>query len=529
MFRTLLLLILLLTPFLTFAATPGTVEYFVHNSSSGKPFAIGRVPNHPWPATTSSPPFTFGTMTKPVGSTKLPTYMPQRITPASFARGMFNAIVRGHPVAKAAVVGWAVYECATAESGLCAGGQIDETCPAGGTYYEGHGCGVPEQMGEPKWQAQCRRQSGGNDIVTLTHADAEQIRRQCEQLGSGWVSFSCGVSSTSTNNGSFFAATYYKKIDDTCSSDPTPQYQISAITNFQLLPAQPYCPEGFSNGPANIDGSKICFAPLPDPSEVKDVTLDDLRDWMAENPYIFDNLPDDVLKDHNTGKPDDTFFDRPKHTPISPPLSDAFESLGTGLAQDNNPSAPHYIPPELKPEVEAARDKFHQGEPFTDPFTNTTVTPEPTPTDPDPYTPPAEVTVNLDGLTVDVNVDMKWDEFPGLTQDQYEESNDKLATAFEGVEMPGVEQADSDFIDSIGQNPDLPFSPFDFGTLWPITGGQCTGFVVTMAVRGDTKAVMMDKHCPPYNEWAHPLIAWFLQLLTALHIFHLFSRMLTAG
>lgn len=535
MFRTLLLLILLSTPFLTFAATPGTVEYFVHNSSNGKPFAVGRVPNHPWPATTSSPPFTFGTMTKPIGSTKLPTYMPQRITPASFARGMFNAIVRGHPVAKAAVVGWAVYECATAESGLCAGGgDTDPFCSDGGTLTNQNGlfvCAV-EPSNSP-WVATI----GSGTFTATADSQSDAYNAVCNQYAA------VQTSSESQRTWRVRVPTEYQscrieswrsiKLQDGSWSPGSMQ----TVSNIPVVVTQTngtFCPPSSHPTFTNIGGTEpnqYCWklADTPDPEPVRDVTLDDLRDWMAQNPYIFDNLPDDVLKDHNTGKPDDTFFDKPKHTPISPPLSDAFESLGTGLAQDTNPSAPHYIPPELKPEVEQARDKMHNGEPFVDPFTNTTVTPDPAPSDPDPYTPPSEVVVNLDGLNVNVEVDMNWDDFPGLTQEQYEQSNDKLATSFDSVEMPDIQGSDSDFLDSVGQNPDLPFSPFDFGTLWPVTGGQCTGFAVTMSIRGDTKSVMMDKHCPPYNEWAHPLIAWFLQLLCALHIFHLFSRMISAG
>ncbi len=163
-------------------------------------------------------------------------------------------------------------------------------------------------------------------------------------------------------------------------------------------------------------------------------------------------------------------------------------------------------------------------------MTNTTVTPDPGEnTINPPYSPP--ITVNLEGLVVEVQVevDMNWDEFPGITQEQYEESNNKLSDAYDSFEIPDFESIDGDFIESLEVNPDLPFSPFNFGDIWPIQGGQCTGFEVSMSVRGETKQVTMDKHCPPYNEWAHPLIAWFLQLLTLLHIFHLFSRMISAG
>jgi hypothetical protein len=215
-------------------------------------------------------------------------------------------------------------------------------------------------------------------------------------------------------------------------------------------------------------------------------------------------------------------LDNPTSTPISQPLSNALVAVARGDNQSTNPSAPNYIPPEIEQAVKDIRKKFHDGEPFVDPYTNTSVTPQPQPSDPKPFDPSTE-----QKITVDAKV--SWDDFPGLTQSQYEQSNDKLATAIDKLEIPDPAKPNNEFLDTVKQNPEIPFNPIRFDSFWPIVGGQCRGFNIVMSVAGDTRTVLMDKHCPPYNEWAHPLIAWFLQLLTVLHIFHIFSRMINKG
>ena len=515
----------------SYSSHVGTIEWFIEKNNT--------IYQQQKIANPNSPKYnrTLGTMTKPIGTTKLPTYMPQRITQQSFARGMFNALVKRHPVALAATTAIAaleIYECATSESGWCTGGQEEYVpeCPNGGDYQHhpdlGHICtGTPDV--KPTYEVQAFSQSFGLTLSPPSHCTSDEIMPVL-QGGHGDQDVSW-QSSQITGSGNTFQCQVNYSIRPDSRFSWTPR--VVTVT-YNKVPSSKTCPPTDATSLTNNFGNgddHICWAPAvtenPDPP--RDVTLDDLKRWIAERPNVFDDVPDTILKDPVTGKPDDTFFDNPRHTPISPPLSDAFESLGTGLAQDSNPSAPYYIPPELKPDVETARDKFHDGEPFTDPFTNTTVTPDPEPTEPNPYTPPAEITVNLENLTVEVDVDMNWDEFPGITQDQYEESNDKMAEAYDSFETPDVEGADSDFLDTLQEPTELPFAPYDFGNLWPISGGQCTGFNVNVSVRGEPKTIVVDKHCPPYNEWAHPLLSWFLQLLAALHIFHLFSRMISAG
>lgn len=485
----------------------------------------------------------FSTATRPVGSTGLPTYQPQRITPQSFARGMFNALVRKHPVATAAILAAGAYECATSETGFCIGGSggvepepLPESakCPDGGTLFMDM-CTMAAPL---KSSYECKINT---DTIGRAQTIDDCLASAQPQIPYPETNYCPDIEpyvhAYFDLNGS--AGWRYRRTwpNGTCYGEYMLYTMPVSITNYSEAYQCP--PDGsvgaaFTQGPfVTSEAQNLCYyEALPDPAfeQGRPITLEDL----GYSGYVSDLLPsiqevdEDILTDPATGKPNADFFDNPKSTPISPRLSDAFTDVASGVAQSNNPSAPHYYPPEVINDIIEAREKFHQREPFVDPLTNTTVTPDPGEnTVNPPYAPP--VTVNLDGLVVEVEVDMNWDEFPGITQEQYEQSNDKLSDAYDSFEMPDFESIDGDFIDTISENPDLPFSPFNFGDIWPIQGGQCTGFDVSMSVRGETKQVTMDKHCPPYNEWAHPLIAWFLQLLTLLHIFHLFSRMISAG
>lgn len=529
--RILIFIVLFLLSFFTHASTPGTVEYFIHNDTNGRPYAVGRVANHPWPTTTSSQPFTLGTGTKAAGS-NLIRYAPQRITAASFARGMFNAIANGHPLAKAAVVGWAVYECATAESGLCSEGQtFPPECPDGGELNEYFG------------QQICQMPAPSGSLFRFDYG-AKQTSHSaaCDSAAAGHANSYTSSATVNYSNGG--GALIY-------GSDPTKPackmtLNISVLLNngtgtwntttsnytdntIEEHPNQYYCPPESDPSFTMMGGAgtaTICYKPAvtPDPIPPKDITLDDLKDWIAERPDVFNDLSDDVLKDPTTGKPNDTFFDNPKSTPISPALSDAFESIATGKAQDTNPSAPHYISPDIKDQIEDALGKFHNDEPFVDPYTDTTVTPETSPSEnPAPYTPPSDITVT---------VEQSWEGFPGITQAQYEESNNGWASDL-ASRLPNDETDwgtfDDEFKDGISDNPDLPFEPFDFGVLWPISGGQCVGYSAVVSVGTIEQSILFDRHCPPYNEWAHPFLSWFLQILAALQILTIFNKTMLSG
>lgn len=497
---------------------------------------------------------TVGTMTKPLGTTKLPTYMPQRITPNSFARGMFNALLKRHPVATAATVGLGIYECVTADSGWCSGDpnqNLDPQCPDGGSlmFFEGFNiCTIPAPL-LPNFKATVNRYPTIHEFYGKTQEEAvaagisafrdEYIAKvpadYCDSVYCYTHSLTSADSVIYDANGSQRfevkgTIAYSCAPNKTCAPKATTNHtfaSFSSVAAGNAGDAYQCPPDGYpSFMTLEYDNGYFCSKPaiVPEPEPVKDVTLDDLKQWIAERPEIFQDISDDILKDPVNGKPDDTFFENPSHTPVSPQLSDALASTASGLAQNTNPSAPHYVPPEVQDAVRDALEKFHDGEPFVDPYTNTTVTPDSgLGAEPTPYQPPQELTVT---------VKQSWEDFPGITQAQYEQSNNGWAQQLADTlpnEQTDWATFDDEFKDNISQNPDLPFDPFNFGSLWPITGGQCTGFSRTVSVAGNSKTIVFDKHCPPYNEWAHPFLSWFLQILAALQILTIFNKTMLSG
>ena len=425
----------------------------------------------------------FSTATRPVGTSAIPTYQPQRITAQSFARGMFNALVRKHPIATASVLALGAYECLNSDTGFCIGINPDDEpepgpigagggyenpirCPDGGLY-------LPEHQGIPvcylsATSLQPFRFSGGG-----TFSD---FKSTPEQACQSWASKR--ATAAKNDNPSWTGASGMGQYTPpfmpwACKANISATGIRADGTTFPVQLSYTsdgsargeigfYCDNpAFPIGPSVApDDTMICTKPalLVSPLEPgRPITLEDL----GYTGYVSDLLPgvqeidEDVLKDPVTGKPNSDFFDKPKSTPISRRLSDAFKDVASGVAQSDNPSAPHYYPPDLLSDIIESREKFHQRQPFTDPLTNTTVTPDPgeNTTNP-PYAPP--ITVNVEGLVVEVQVevDMNWDEFPGITQEQYEESNNKLSDAYDSVEIPDFESIDGGFIESLEVNPD---------------------------------------------------------------------------
>lgn len=263
------------------------------------------------------------------------------------------------------------------------------------------------------------------------------------------------------------------------------------------------------------NGEKYCFNPA---NLAIPLVASDLEDFLEEKPEKAEELPPEVMYDPQTGAAESDFFDSPKWQPISDSISRAFDAIARGTSQSTDSSKPDsYIPPELVADVEAARESFHKGEPFTDPFTNTTVDPV-TPSEPVPYEPNPQV---------DVKVEFDWTDFPGITQDQYEESNQGWAGDLAGQLPENISDwsgHDDGFNTSILENPAYPSALPNFGLLWNLPTGGCVPYSAVISVASKTQTIVFDKHCPPYNEWGRPLIEWFLQICAALTILNIFNR-----
>lgn len=297
-------------------------------------------------------------------------------------------------------------------------------------------------------------------------------------------------------------------------------------TNFQKgsnkTPEQKICPP--ETTPAYPDAWKYVIGPVAAPGTVAEycwkpvddawvpITPEWVEERMDENPVPIRDIGLDDFVDWETGAPIPDLFDDPKVDDVSDDFRDAAEGAARDVLQSDNPNAPYYVPPSLRDEFIEELGKWYEGQPFRDVFTGKDVNPtQPTP---DP-------------------VKTDWKDFPGITQKQYEASNNAWATAAKNS-APDVQKklddATKKFDDLKEKIEDVPSAlPYemDFAALFQLpTSGACVGFSVPTTVGGRAKTIIVNQHCPPYEAWGRPVIDWFLGILTILQIFHIFRRTL---
>ncbi|WP_105188898.1 hypothetical protein [Pseudoalteromonas sp. T1lg48] len=203
---------------------------------------------------------------------------------------------------------------------------------------------------------------------------------------------------------------------------------------------------------------------------------------------------------------------------LSPALSSALSSLASGLHQTTDPNAAHYIDPAMLPQVQAALNSAFNDQPFYDPYADTVVDPVAEPM-PDPNPEPAP----------EINVNVEFPPFEGLTQQQYEQSNQKwhneLANGLPEIQQDWTQHQD-DFTSSVQavETTDVPTEIFDISSLWQIGTGSCIGYTDVSNLSNGTITLIYDKHCPAYDSWGRTLVSWFLGIITALYIFHLWDK-----
>ena len=121
-----------------------------------------------------------------------------------------------------------------------------------------------------------------------------------------------------------------------------------------------------------------------------------------------------------------------------------------------------------------------------------------------------------------------------ITQAQYEESNRKAeteqATSLATSLAPALDpfnqlKIDSDFVLDKVTNPSEPPSSLSFFT-WSLPTGTCSGFDVDFSV-GNGKlhaSKRVNEFCEFYSTVAHPLLFWFLNILTFLYVWWVWDR-----
>lgn len=283
---------------------------------------------------------------------------------------------------------------------------------------------------------------------------------------------------------------------------------LSVSGKFCTLKSAYSCNENYSRSDAygNLgdDGMFCSYTPPALTEQQKaDILAPYLLNYYANQ--LFADKDGKTLPDIFSGS--DTTFDTTV-TPADMPMTwtDLQKYTGwvnDGTAQTTNPLAPHYISPNNYNYVKNYINTNNQTNTNTD---NTT---------------------NVSAATS-----------TAMTQTEYEQSNKKAdteqATALNTAMNPltGVltqYNADKQFmIDRITSPTEPPAAmPNIFTWAWPT--GSCQGFTLKFNIYVPYIGVLsMDKlvneHCPPYNEWAHPALFWFFNIITGLYLFRLWDK-----
>lgn len=205
-------------------------------------------------------------------------------------------------------------------------------------------------------------------------------------------------------------------------------------------------------------------------------------DGQAINPWK-DLFPDAAPAANSDEMPD-----------ISPSDARLLDLLKQGLLQTTDPLAPNYVTAENLARLEALQSQLDSA-----------------------LNQKAEDTLNA----------MK----QPITQQQYDESNARDRAAFvnnlpSADFLPDPQESlnrEIDFIQKIDDTP--PASP-DLNLLWGFTTGSCNGFTLPVSVAGHSYSMVVNKHCEWYPIF-NAAVNWFLYLLTAFQVFHIFHRMVT--
>jgi hypothetical protein len=240
---------------------------------------------------------------------------------------------------------------------------------------------------------------------------------------------------------------------------------------------------------------------------------------FAADPKMVDDLinnPDiglDDFIDPETGAPYDTLFPNPKFDDVSDKFANAAESIINGTAQTTDPSNTQtYIPPDIYNVTVTNVNQWFEGNTFTDTFTQAKVKPDQGDTP--------------EGIPTD------WTKFPGLTQKQYETTNERWATGAmskaDNIDNAKTEEQAAfdqfkDFANAPTVDPKF-FTLADYVSL--PTAGSCRGFTIDAPLTAQPITINVNQHCPPYDAWGRPLVEWFLGILTIIQLFRIFQRTL---
>ncbi|MFM5556847.1 hypothetical protein [Aeromonas rivipollensis] len=206
----------------------------------------------------------------------------------------------------------------------------------------------------------------------------------------------------------------------------------------------------------------------------------------------------------------------PDTVPYIPGVTQSDQELldlyAQGLLQSNNPNAAHYVSPQKLAEIAALAGQLQQG-----------------------VTPQALVDAANEALTAPIS------------QAQLEETIKKQEAAAAKADAAAVTQAatalapaataldklNDEKADLEGMITDAPTAqpPSTMPNIfkWTLPTGNCQPYPFRFTIQaGSAQADDNGAFCQTYNEVAHPLIFWFLNMLTAIYIFSIWSRTMTS-
>ncbi|WP_368153433.1 hypothetical protein [Aeromonas sp. s9] len=240
---------------------------------------------------------------------------------------------------------------------------------------------------------------------------------------------------------------------------------------------------------------------------------------------IYDSIVTEMLKDKDKASqafmvPDPWPYPYPQIFPDTVPYipgvtqsdQELLDLYAQGLLQSTNPNAAHYVTPEKLAEIAALAGQLQAG-----------VTPEAL-VDAANQAAQAPVTqAQLEEL-------MKKQEAAEAKADAAALEAAKAALAPATTALDQLNDEKTELEDMISDSPTAnPPSSIPDIFDWTLPTGNCQPYPFTFTIKaGSAQADDDGAFCRTYNEVAHPLIFWFLNMLTAVYIFGIWSRTMTS-
>lgn len=255
--------------------------------------------------------------------------------------------------------------------------------------------------------------------------------------------------------------------------------------------------------------------PIPNPSNVAPVTDDSL----------FDSLVSYMLQDPQAAAqafmvPDPWPYPYPEIFPDTVPYipgvtqsdQELLDLYAQGLLQSTNPNAAHYVSPEKLAEIAALAGQLQQG------------------LNPEAVVDAANQAAQAPVTQAQLEEILKKQEAAEAKADAAAVTQAAAALAPATTALDELQDEKTELEDMITDAPTAqPPSTMPNIFKWTLPTGNCQPYPFRFTIQaGSAQADDNGAFCQTYNEVAHPLIFWFLNMLTAIYIFSIWSRTMTS-